>query len=477
MNKHALRSKIILLLLDIRFWLVFFIIIRLIGITNAPLEVGHNWRQSLTNMIARNFSDVGFDFFYPRIDMAGEKTGIIGAEFPLFNTLIYFFNELFGPSHWYGRLINVLVSNLGVFYFYRIIKTIINEKTAFSAAIILSASIWFGFSRKIMPDTFSIALMMIGLYYAIRYLKNAEGLRSLIAFFLLSTLGMLCKIPALSLFSLLGIIVFIPSIPLKKKIIVFATGTLSFVSICIWYFYWVPYLVDTYHFQLYFPKTFSEGIQEILPLLSLAFEKFYFSSLMSYLAFAACLAGLILLFVHKKKWLLLGFGIVFLFFILFIVKTGAVFPLHSYYIIPFTPIMAALAGYAIVQIKAAYRYIFLALIVVEGIANQQHDFFIKENQKYKLTLEEVCNQTLNNNDLVIINGGPSPQMMYFAHRKGWTTANQYINRIAFTDSLYRLGARYLIIDHHNEGFTTDAHQQLFQNEDFSIYTLKSGLAQ
>jgi hypothetical protein len=70
--------------LDIRFWLLFFFVIRLFGITNAPLEMGHNWRQSLTNMVARNFLEGRVNLFYPVIDIAGDKTGIIGIEFPFF---------------------------------------------------------------------------------------------------------------------------------------------------------------------------------------------------------------------------------------------------------------------------------------------------------------------------------------------------------------------------------------------------------
>ena len=85
MNKDRLKS----ILTDIRFWIIFLFLLRLVGITNAPLEVGHNWRQAMTNMVARNFVDHGAHMLYPTIDMAGEKTGIIGAEFPLLNYLIY----------------------------------------------------------------------------------------------------------------------------------------------------------------------------------------------------------------------------------------------------------------------------------------------------------------------------------------------------------------------------------------------------
>src|SRR4051812_1758490 len=91
------------LLSDIRFWLIFFFVIRLVGITNAPLEVAHNWRQTFTCMVARNFLENDPNILYPTIDMAGNKTGIVGAEFPLFNYLIYLISGIFGYTHWYGR--------------------------------------------------------------------------------------------------------------------------------------------------------------------------------------------------------------------------------------------------------------------------------------------------------------------------------------------------------------------------------------
>jgi len=36
------KEKIKFLVSDIRFWIIVFFVIRLFGITNAPLEMGHN---------------------------------------------------------------------------------------------------------------------------------------------------------------------------------------------------------------------------------------------------------------------------------------------------------------------------------------------------------------------------------------------------------------------------------------------------
>ena len=72
---------------DVRFWIVVFGIIRLYGITNAPLEIAHSWRQVTVNMVARNFVENDANVFYPQVDMAGEKTGITsGLELSHFDS-------------------------------------------------------------------------------------------------------------------------------------------------------------------------------------------------------------------------------------------------------------------------------------------------------------------------------------------------------------------------------------------------------
>jgi len=422
-------------------------------------------------MIARNFLENGANILYPTVDMAGEKSGIIGSEFPLFNYIIYLFTYVFGYSHWYGRLINLVVSSAGLYYFFKLIKNLFNEKTAFNSTIILTVSIWFAFSRKIMPDTFSVSLLIIGLYYAYSYLKN--GLKSsLFLFFVFSTLGMLCKIPALSLFSVLSIVIFIKEINIRRKVALYSAGALGFLIVCLWYFYWVPYLVDTYGFLLYFPKGIAEGIQEIMPLIPQLLEKFYFSALHSYIAFICFVIGVVVLIKSKQKFLISGIAIITAVFFVFIIKTGAVFPLHNYYIIPFAPIMALMAGYGITQIPSKFQYILLGLITLEGIANQQHDFFIKENQLYKLELENITEKVIPVEDLVVINGGPSPQDIYFSHRKGWSIDTTDLMSSHHMNSLTNLGAKYLIVDLFRNGSQFTQYQTVYADQHYAIYKLK-----
>ena len=195
--------KVPALFKDIRFWISLFFVIRLFGITNAPLETGHNWRQCFTNMVTRNLLEQAPNVLYPKADMLGNSSGVIGSEFPIFNYLNYLIAKLFGFQHWYGRLINLVFSSLGLLYFYKTIKALFNKEVAFNATLVLTTSIWFAFSRKIMPDTFSVSLLFMGIYGGVLYIKENK-FSGLVAYFIFCTLGMLAKIPAIAIFSLSG---------------------------------------------------------------------------------------------------------------------------------------------------------------------------------------------------------------------------------------------------------------------------------
>jgi 4-amino-4-deoxy-L-arabinose transferase-like glycosyltransferase len=456
------------MLKDIRFWIFLFFLIRLFGITDPPLEVMHSWRQALTNMIARNFLEISPNIFFPRIDMAGEYTGIIGSEFPVFSYLIFLFSKLFGYQHWYGRLISLVVSSIGIYYFYLTIHKFFSKQVAFNSTIILTVSLWFSFSRKIMPDVFSVSLVIIGIYYCLKYLEEGH-LFHLILFFLLSVLGTLSKIPSLMLLGVLAIPL-LASYPAKRKIIVMTGGFLIFGLTSFWYFYWVPYLVESYHFQLYFPKGLMEGWNEIKAFPHETLDKFLFTNFYSYVAFAVFLAGLVLIFVKKEKLLLLIFSIWTAIFIVFMLKTGRVFSHHNYYIIPYTPLMALVAGFGLSFIKVRWQYLVLIIISIESLANQSHDFIIKDNELYKLTLEDTVEGIIGKEELIIVNGGQDPKTIYFLHRKGWSVSNEKLLDQGFIEDKIEKGARFLVIDNFQLQHQFN-YRKIFKNEYITVYEL------
>ena len=455
---------------DIRFWIAFFFTVRLVGITNPPLEGAHNWRQSLTNMIARNYYENQTSFLYPMIDMGGERSGVIGSEFPFFNWLIYLVSLPFGFEHWYGRLINLFVSSIGIYFFYRLVKVICSHKLAFHATLLLLVSIWFSFSRKIMPDTFSVSLVMIGLYYGYCYLKDGRYLHLFVAFSCV-TLGVLSKIPAVSLLAFLPILPFMRIFTMKRIMLLYATAFGSLFIVSGWYFYWVPNLIAKHKFELYFPKSLREGFVEVSQHLPDLFEKFYFSAFFSFFAFGVCIVGLLYVILFANKWLKLALLLVCIVFTLFIFKTGAVFPTHSYYIIPLVPVLSLIAAHFTSQLNTKWASVVLSVIVIESIANQQHDFFIKEASTYKLKSETIADRYIPKNSTIIINGGLSPQSIYFLNRKGWSLDNEQLAKHGAIDSLSQLGANYMIIDKTNQVDLVFEGKILFEDAHFKIYRL------
>ena len=463
MKKFILHNRI-------EFWIFLFLIIRLIGITNPPIERGHNWRQATGLMVARNYVEVDNNIFYPRVDDNKGETGIIGMEFPILNYLIYLVSVLFGYTHWYGRLINLVISSIGVYFFYKLIAKYISKKLAFFATFILLSSIWFTFSRKTMPDTFCISLIFVALYFGLEYLKNGN-IKNLILYTFVGAIGILSKIPAGIYLSIFIIPILSKEIQLKRKIF-FIFLSLSILALVFWwYFIWNTHFSSNYGNWYNSGKDISVGFHEIIQNPGITFKRFYFSAFQSYLFFSLFAVGLFFI-IKQKKHLILGLLSLILFiFIIYIFKSGFYFYHHNYYIIPFVPIMALIAAYPLSLIKNKKLLITILLLgIIEGIANQQQDFFINNKEKHKLELEQIADKFSDRDDLIAINGNGNPQQIYLSHRKGWNLSNNELNNQLLLDEIKSKGCRYLIVNKYK--FTTKLDKEIvFSNDAYCVYKL------
>jgi 4-amino-4-deoxy-L-arabinose transferase-like glycosyltransferase len=459
---------------DIRFWILFFAIIRLYGITNPPLEIAHNWRQTTVTMAARNFSEVDANILYPRIDIAGDKTGITGMEAPIFNYLIYLFSLIFGYDHWYGRLINLVVSSIGVFYFYKLILKYFKQKTAFNAAFILIVSFWFAYSRKIMPDTFASSLAIISIYFGSNYLDRKANLKNLLLYFFFGLTGILSKLPIGYIWIIFAIWFFNGKIRINKKIAFTIATILMFIPVYLWYFVWVPHLVEEYGFWHFFMgKSLKTGLEETITYIGRTLNHFYETAI-RYLAFAFLITGLIFVIIKKHKILAWVFILSLFAFSIIILKSGRTFAFHSYYVLPFIPVMALMAAYGLEQIKnKKLIIIILFLISVEGLLNQWNDFYIKPNEKMLINLENDFDKISNPDDLIVINSGYYPTPMYFTHRKGWVTSNENFSNPSFTNNLKQHGCKFILILKKSFGSNINLNKEIiFENDFYKIYKME-----
>lgn len=427
-------------------------------------------------MVARNFVEIDNNILYPRLDIAGDKTGITGMELPLLNYAVYGVSKVFGYDSWYGRLINLLVSSIGIFFFFKLVRRYFDEKVAFYSAFILLVSIWFGYSRKIIPETFAMSLVIIGVYYGLKFLdgkSNPGRPVHALTYGVFVGLGTLSKISTGYILVIFLLPFFKKTIPVARKAAFAGVSAVFIFPTLIWYFYWVPFLVEKYEFWHFFMgESILVGGKAIFNNLLAVSEIFYFMAL-RYSGFIVFLGGLIYA-VIKKKWLILKlFCIGFFSFLIIILKAGDRFYAHSYYLIPFVPIMALVAGYGLSRIKdARFAVLLLLAISVEGISNQLYDFNINKKQVGILTLEKDLDKFSSKEDLIIINSGGHPTPMYFSGRKGWILRNDELTDSEQVEALKAKNAKLVVVLKQAFGTFVDLNLPvLHDSEDYRIYKL------
>jgi hypothetical protein len=293
-------------------------------------------------------------------------------------------------------------------------------------------------------------------------------------YFLFSAIGLLSKLPAAYFFTLMPLLIFKKEIALSNKIKIILTTFLVAIITGAYYFVWLPHVTNTYGFTHFFMGTgFRQGIQEIYSHLNEALQKFYEEAI-GFSGLVIFLFGIGMAIKNKERKLLEIFLLAFIGFLLIIFKSGFAFYHHSYYIIPFAPIMALLSGYALTQIKnKKWVLIILICFSLESLLKKNADFYIKENNMAMLNLEEDLNKFSSKNDLIAINSGNVPTPMYFAHRRGWVETNEALTNNAFVDSLKRKGLKFIVIlkKTFNDGDISLTYPIVLENKDYKIYIL------
>lgn len=449
------------------FWLAITFVHRLFSIMQPPLEVAHNWRQTTVTMVARNFLEVDPNPFFPRVDMAGDLSGITGMEFPFLNYLIYLVSLVFGYDHWYGRMINLVITSTGLWCFYDYLKRQFNPNLAFNAGMILLFSLFYYYSRKIMPDTFSIALIFIGIWSWQRFLRQNHFGFWLLGFVTIA-LGVLSKLPSVVVLAFAWPLVFESN--LRQKIWIGSALLVSAVASAWWYFSWVPHLEESFGYQHFFMgQTMLWTAQFLAENWTDTLFMFY-NKAAGFSGFVAFVLGFYFLLKQGK----MAIGLVLTSIILFagfMLKSGDKFTDHEYYIIPFIPLMAFIGAFFLSSLKPKFLIIILLIISTEGITRKWGDQFVKNADAY-LAMDAEISSFVQQSDLVVINSGEYPTPLYFAHRKGWLANNDQLRDQDFVNDLKTKRCAYAIIL--KKGFGTEIslpYTMLLSTEIYDLYEL------
>jgi 4-amino-4-deoxy-L-arabinose transferase-like glycosyltransferase len=421
-----------------------FFLVHLIGIWNPPIEAAHSWRQATGLMVARNYFEGNTSFWYPMVDETSGGTGIIGMEFPLMYYIQGKLGFLFGFHVGIGRLLNVLISTLGLAYFFALVRRFASEKTAFYATLLLMVSCFFMYSRKVMPDTEALAVYLIGIYYFFEALRFGRWKDMVLSFIMLS-LGLLLKISVLPLLAFV-VFAYVKTSNEPKKPVVFLIPFLSLIPACIWYFIWNPYLAQHFGSWYNLGGGLMDGGRAFLESPFLLLQQLVFHPFVSYLAFGLCLYGVIRLAKHGVSWAWkISLPLFLVLFSGYALKSGVIFLTHEYYILPAVPLLAILGGYALSSL-GKYAWVLMLCISMEAIGNQLYDFRVNKSEAYKLGLGPIADRYIPKDALVAINGNSNPQELYLLGRKGWNLSDETLRQKAMVNELTGKGCSYLVIN-------------------------------
>lgn len=468
------KVKVFQILRDIRFWILFFFALRMYGITMPPLEIGHNWRQADILSISRNFYEHDANPLYPTVDVAGEKTGIVGSEPPILNYLIYLVSLVFGFGHWYGRLIVLITSSIGIFFFYRLIKKYFDEPSAFYAAVTLLVSYWFCCSRKTMPDPFAAALCLIALYYALSYLETGK-VWQLLLFFVLALVGCLEKILAASILTVLIIPMLRPEYAWRRKVALAVFSSLILLAFYLWFFMWVPRVNAIHGFEEHFfmGMTFAQGISAMAEQWQMVLSRFM-SVPIKYVGMVVLLVSLVVMIRTRSWYVLTVFALIFGSYFVMLIKTGASVVADTYYVTTAVPAIAFLIGCSLARLPdPRIACLILLVIGVENIADQVYDFRIRQPYLALKELETIMDGLSDRNDPIAINSGiHNPTAMYMAHRRGWSESTQTLSDISYVRDIHSKGCKFVVVGRQLYGDFDLPYPVLYNSEYYKIYKLE-----
>lgn len=414
----------------------------------------HQWRQTQTLAVARNFYEEDMNIFRPRVDNRGNGSGVAGMEFPLVNYLTALGYRVFGFSHTVGRAVVVLFSLLALVACYGCAARLFQVRwlAGLATLFLLFSPLFTYYSGVAMPDVPALALLLAALYFFLAY-RDSGGKVPVILMAVCLMLAALIKISAwVALPFLVWEAARIPG-PAHKRRAVGLALLLSVLPVLVWYAY-AHHLRMAYHNEDYVlapqfpypgslvPALLCKILVQWLPEMYLSYAQF---ALMAVGVYAISRAGR----GTARRFVILSLAGC----VVYVVAFLPLFEDHDYYALPALPFLVVLGtagvGY-LVEKKSpapAWQYLTLAALAampVLGIIRGLGRLEAAQKPWDLLSLEEHLRRAIpDDKALVIAAGDLSPCIyLYFMHRKGWSVGFTLPEQRLL--ELHQKGARYLV---------------------------------
>ena len=460
--------------MDVRVWIGVLFMVRLYHLDLAPVDI-HSYRQGLTLGTAKCFLEVDWNIFRPRTILCDSRPGFEVMEFPLLNYTIFLLWKVFGEANWVFRLLGIAVASLGLWHFYKIALRFMLPKGALASAVLFGTSICFMYARKAMPDVFSLSLVLTGISIGWDYLEKGRWWRlPLFAFF--AGAGLLSKIPSAAAMVLLVVPFFDRRILLSRKVWFALFGALAVGAMSAWYFVWIPWAEQAHHHSWFFHLPLRQAWYELWIKASRYTEdRFVPDALQSRGAYVFLVLGIFFVFFRKNYALLATWLLYSALFLVFMLQVGIVFCSHEYYVIPYLPMMALLAGFGLQQ-TLKHNGVFLAVLLalaVEAVWWKRGDFFPGAPEAPYTRLRAIVDQVVPAGAKVLAAGKsePDPAMLYNSGRLGWSERRRALDT-TWLNGEATVGLHYAIFYKTYLPVDTLPYPVLYEDSDFKIFKIK-----
>lgn len=444
------------------------------GITNPLLDI-QSYRQTQTATISRNFYEDGGGLLNPRINWAGDYSGRIATEFPVYNWLMAALWPAANLGDLWGRILSSVFGLLCALYLFFLVRETVDEETAFLSGLVFSVlPISVYFTRTVQPEAMALWGIVGGLYHV----RKAGFLHAVAASCLLA-LAPLAKMPYAFVWLPAAWLVYRARDPRR-----WAVFLIPVLSVYGWYFYRKVSLSVV-------PST-AGALMDLVTANAVWFKaKFYQRLFLSrFPDLVTTYPGLALFGwgLWKGRSVDGGFfGVWLLATVLYLVAGGHYTYVHEYTLLTFAPVVAVFIAFGAQSLRqmpsprrrAAALFMLAAIPLFTAVRirkwyDLRHVFLLEA----KPTVDRVSGSA----DLFLCNDTNEPLYLYHVHRRGFgfrfndPVAMETLER--FTDS----GAKFFMTSRAAlEG--APAWKKVFQERfplvgegaDFMIYQLNKPL--
>ncbi|MFN7992653.1 MAG: glycosyltransferase family 39 protein [Bryobacteraceae bacterium] len=419
--------------------LAFALALRLYHVTEPAWDY-HNWRQTITLMVARDFAREGFPLWHPQVAWLGRgpsDPSYFSAEFSIQSVLAALLYRTFGESETLARLVVIAFSLLGIACLYDMLERRTGPLAARTGAFLyalLPYHVFFG--RVFMPDVPAISLALAGLDALDRW-TGKRKLSWLCAAGVLTALAILQKLTVLfALVPAAYLLFLVEGRRILRRPEPYVFAALAAIPPLIWYAHVVAmapisvFAMDRglfgHRLDLWVHGTFIVSV-----LKALSQEAF------SPAGVALVLLGLLYPTRGRAIW---TFRCWFLAAALLLFLMPGVLPSNHYYLSLLLPGGAGMAGIALAGLLHRRPGLLAAVLAIFAVAAIGSAVPLYEPDRLPHDLGVRLRSMTAPDDLIVTETGGSPNVLYYADRRGWLLFREFDP--ARVENLRRSGAAW-----------------------------------